>query len=288
MSFARLLLSKGCNVLIADLSLRPEAQELIDVHSKDDAAPKAAFVRTDVTNWADLRNMFDVAYSTFGSLDIVCPGAGVFEPHWSNFWHPPGSAEGKDAMDAGHYATLDINITHPIRTTQLAIAYFLNPPKGDKVSVEAPKRIVHISSIAGQTFALPVPLYFASKWAISGFVRSMAGLDAKLGIKVAAVAPGVVKTPLFTEHPEKLSMVDQENGTWVTPEEVAEAMLACVEDGTIASGTVLEVGSKYTRAVQPFNDPGPMGRPGIRTNMGHKVDEVYEWLSGENWGRAGT
>lgn len=245
-------------------------------------------MKTDVTDWGDLHRMFSAAYTTFGALDIVCPGAGVFEPHWSNFWHPPGSTQSKDAVDSGHYKTMDINVTHPIRTTQIAIAEFLNPTIGDKASIENPKRIVHISSIAGQVFGLPTPLYIASKWAISGFVRSLGGLDSTLGIKVTAVAPGIVKTPLFTEHPEKLKMIDQENDVWVTPDEVAEAMLVSLEDANIPSGSIVEVGSEYTRVVQPFNDPGPMGRPGVRTGHGSgKVDEVYEWLATEGWGKGG-
>jgi NAD(P)-dependent dehydrogenase (short-subunit alcohol dehydrogenase family) len=94
----------------------------------------------------------------------------VFEPHWSNFWHPPGTAKSKDDVrgtdGVGHYACLDINITHPIRTTQLAISRWLNPSpnsKTGKASTSNPKRVVHISSIAAQTPAFSVPLYVASK-----------------------------------------------------------------------------------------------------------------------------
>ena len=37
-------------------------------------------------------NAFKTADQEFGGADIVCPGAGVYEPHWTNFWQPPGSA----------------------------------------------------------------------------------------------------------------------------------------------------------------------------------------------------
>ena len=96
-------------------------------------------------------------YDEFAALDIVCPGAGVFEPPWSNFWHPPGGRDSKDAPDGNHYKLFDINTIHPIRTTQLAIAEFLNPTKGEKVSVDNPKQVIFISSIAGQVFALAYP-----------------------------------------------------------------------------------------------------------------------------------
>ncbi|KAF2104480.1 NAD(P)-binding protein [Rhizodiscina lignyota] len=287
--FAKLLLSKGCNVLIADLALRPEAQELIDEYNgTDESKPRAAFAKTDVTIWAELSAMFHACYSTFGALDIVCPGAGVFEPHWSNFWHPPGSTESKDPIDGNTYKLFDINVTHPVRATQIAIAEFLNPSKGEKVSVENPKQIVFISSIAGQVFSLSTPMYIASKHAINGFIRSLAPLETELGIKCTGVAPGIVKTPLWTDHPEKMIMVDEEKEEWVTPEEVAEAMLKCVESPDVPAGTILEVGQGYTRKVEPFNDPGPMGRRGIKTSHAEvKSKEVFEWLAEDGWGKKG-
>jgi NAD(P)-dependent dehydrogenase (short-subunit alcohol dehydrogenase family) len=67
----------------------------------------------------------------------------------------------------------------------------------DKASPSNPKRIVLTSSIAGQAYGLPTPLYFASKHAISGFTRSLGALDESLGIRVNAVAP--VRKPLCAD-----------------------------------------------------------------------------------------
>lgn len=76
--FAKLLLSKGCNVVFADLQLRPESKEVIDAHQS--GSPRAVFQETNVTQWMDLERMFKTCEQHFGSADIVCPGAGVFEP----------------------------------------------------------------------------------------------------------------------------------------------------------------------------------------------------------------
>ncbi|KAK9618583.1 hypothetical protein V6Z96_000576 [Aspergillus fumigatus] len=243
--------------------------------------------------------MFEVAVREFGDVDIVCPGAGIYEPHWSNFWRPPGAPESRDPRDGGRYALLDINLTHPIRTTQLAISHFLR-----NRSSKRPKHIIHISSIAGQSPALAAPIYVATKHAINGLVRSLAKLDSKFGIRVTAVAPGVIKTPLWTDHPEKLKMVDDKADEWVTPEEVAEVMLALIQQDSVSEiigdksghgtqfpvqgGTILEV-SKSVRAVSPFNDPGPAGRRGNTVSDMAKVeDEVYDLLSTEGWGAPKT
>jgi 3-hydroxybutyrate dehydrogenase len=82
LSFASLLLSKGCNVLFADLKLRPEAEAVLSEYANSTNADrgKAAFQETDVTEWKQLERMFSVAESHYGAIDIVVPGAGVYEP----------------------------------------------------------------------------------------------------------------------------------------------------------------------------------------------------------------
>jgi 3-hydroxybutyrate dehydrogenase len=78
--YAKLLLSKGCNVVIADLTLRPEAQALFAEYPLESKGAKAVFQKTDVADWTQLDKMFEVATEHFGGADIVCPGAGVYEP----------------------------------------------------------------------------------------------------------------------------------------------------------------------------------------------------------------
>ena len=233
LEFSKLLLERGCNVLAADLALRPEAEEAFNKYQK--GSPRVVFQKTDVADWKQLRAAFDKAVEEFGDLDIVNPGAGTFEPvscrpscrvfglkhwtpwsgthracrvetqlapsdtfqEWTNFWYP---TSGVDSDETSSYKIFDLNISHPIRASQLAIDYFKRLHKSPLTGA-----IVHISSIAAQMPLLPVPLYSASKHAISAFVRSLAPLES-VGIRVNAVAPGIVKTPLWTD--EKLAWVD--------------------------------------------------------------------------------
>ncbi|KAM0800463.1 hypothetical protein BDR22DRAFT_250420 [Usnea florida] len=267
---------------------------------------KAVFQTTDVRDWQHLERMFHVASRHFGAVDIVCPGAGVYEPPFSNFWHPPGKPPSKDSPTSNRYASLDINLTHPIRTTQLAISHFLS----SKHPTPFPKKsIVHISSIAGQTTPLPGPIYNATKHAINGFVRSLAPLDSRLGIRVTAVAPGVIKTPLWTDNPEKLKML-AEDDAWVTPEFVADVMVSLVENesvhvsaglaaagrqsgaggsggGTeevnVKGGMILEVAKGRVRVVEQFNDVGPSGEGNTVGNMGVVEEEILKRLEAGEW-----
>ncbi|KAJ4985487.1 short chain dehydrogenase [Stagonosporopsis vannaccii] len=292
-SFTALLLSRGCNVLLADLCLRPEAQQLLSTYST--GSPRAVFQQTDVRNWAQLSAMFTTAAKEFGDIDIVVPGAGVYDPSWSNFWHPPGSAMSQDDEEGNSYATLDINAVHPMRTTQLAISRFLRqtqqrgaPPPTDRRGTQSqrnPKRVLIVSSIAAQTATLHTPLYVAAKHSLNGFVRSLAPLESRYNIRINAIAPGVIKTPLWTEHPEKLLFFDEEKDEWASPEEVADAMLRCLEDDDLVGGTVLEVGKGQTRRVGQFMDPGPRGRGHTVGKAEGAYGEVYKVLEAEGWGR---
>ena len=299
LEFARKLLQSGCNVLIADLALRPEAEDLIAQYTT--GAPRAIFLKTDVTSWSDLSTAFEVAAKELGPVSIVCPGAGVFEPPWSNFWKPPGHIESRDRPDSDRYKLLDINLTHPIRLTQLAISYFL--ASGPPVSLENPKTVIHISSISAQVNGLPTPLYTASKAGLSGFVRSLGRMEKKYGIRVCGVAPGVIKTPLwFGENKEKLKFVDERKDKWIMPEDVGQVMLDMVQKDKISvemggsdtagdivevrGGSIVEVSLGRIRDVKSLNDPGPYGREG-NTAGGTEdmVDDVWLQLDQEGWGR---
>jgi 3-hydroxybutyrate dehydrogenase len=300
LEFARLLLDGGANVLFADLSLRPEAQKLVDKYSQK--TPRAVFRKTDVTEWVDLEAMFATAINKFGTIDIVCPGAGIYEPPFSNFWYPPGCSPSVDSPKGNHYKLLDINLTHPIRTTQIAISHFLSasPPS----SPSNPKTIVHITSIAAEGAQLATPLYHTSKHALVGFVRCLAELEAVSGIRVAAVAPGLVRTPLWLENPHKLRMVEEEKDEWVTPEQVALAMLALVEHDSISTtpggsthaedgdakiaikgGIILEVTSREVREVPLFNNAGPAGKPGAIVSRREVLQEETVGLLKPGWGK---
>ncbi|KAI1331026.1 hypothetical protein F5Y16DRAFT_361961 [Xylariaceae sp. FL0255] len=291
--FAVLLLSEKCNVVIADLVLRPESEALLKKYSNKDSSPRAVFVKTDVTKWSELERMFQTTLDEFGSFDIVCPGAGIYEPHWTNFWHPPGSPASRDKPNSDGYALLDINLTHPIRVTQMAISEWLHPRSSSELQTieklkSNPKRIVHISSIAGQVPSFNAPIYVVTKFGISGLVRSIAHLEEAVGVRVNAVAPGVVRTPLWTEHPEKLRLLKTSQDGWVTPEEVAKAMLRLVTDPKLGGGTIFEVGKDCTRLVQAFNDPGPATDPAlglIASNADQGKADIQGWLlDGKIWG----
>jgi len=142
--------------------------------------------------------------------------------------------------------------------------------------------VIIISSIAAQMTPLPCPMYSASKHAMSGFCRSLAHLEPKINIRVSAVAPGIVKTPIWTE--DKVKWFDEKEDTWVTPVKIAEVMLDLVQKEENIGGTVLEVGAESVRRVEGLNDPGPEGKGFTVTKMGDGYAGVYQSIE-NNFGK---
>ena len=83
---------------------------------------------------------------------------------------------------------MQINCEHPVKATRITIRSLLKAKK--------PGVIMCISSVAGQTLRLDLPIYCASKAFVNHFVWSMADLHQQENIRVMAVAPGHVYSPI--------------------------------------------------------------------------------------------
>ncbi|OQU96051.1 hypothetical protein CLAIMM_02188 [Cladophialophora immunda] len=258
LSFARALFEKGCNVLIADISLRPEAQAFVNSAAQK-GGPKVVFEPTDVTDWAQLEKSFDVAKREFGTVpDLVCPGAGIYEPPASGFWG--------DVDSPSHYKLFDINLVHPIKMTRMAIRHMRRAKKAGTV--------VLIASVAAETVSIVTPLYQASKHAVGSFVMGMGAAEKLCGIRVVGVAPGAIATPLLLEDPGVAGWVDPTKDKMLDPSVIADAMVALAENPNerYPAGTLLEVMDETEdlwRSIPVFNNPGP-----ARTNLVSNKDSA--------------
>ncbi|KAF7921792.1 hypothetical protein EAE99_007555 [Botrytis elliptica] len=266
LAFATLLLSKGCNVVIADLSLQPAATQLLTTYTS--TSPDSSSPGTPTPPQS--------------GIDILVPGAGLFDPLFSNFYNPPGTPLSQDTHHLhpppslekplqgnqsnttspnvnpfpGSFHTLNVNITHPIRLTQMGVEYWTSSHRSG--------RVICVGSVAGQIGVMETPLYHASKFAITGFVRSVAGLE-ELGIRVTAIAPALVQTPIWSHQPDKMTMLTSDQ-RWIPAEAVAEAMLELLTRAEYVGGTILE-------------DEGPTFEPGYMIgNLEGYKEEIYKKL----------
>ncbi|EFQ26624.1 short chain dehydrogenase [Colletotrichum graminicola] len=280
LAFAKLLLERGCSVMMGDLSLRPGASSLLTQypHSQQPDRPSALFQSTNVASWPQLTRLWAKALASFPQVDIVVPGAGIFEPAWSSFWQPPrtesnAQTESRDSADAepGTYAVLDVNLTHPIRLSQLAIGYWTQQSRNGC--------LVHVSSIAGHACGIGTPLYITSKHGLHGFVRCLGDMRDRMGIRCSAVAPGAVMTPLWLEDPGKKHLAQGEGGDlFIEPEEVARGMLELCENPEYGNGTILEVTKGATRVVPLYDADPPSGKGAIIPKLADEGEKIWKRL----------
>ena len=131
---------------------------------------------------------------------------------------------------------------------------------------------------------------------------------------MTAVAPGVIKTPLWTDNPDKLRLIAADDA-WVTPEFVADVMVSLVERETVRvsakpaglrgaateagsqrgggntrevaveGGMILEVAKRRVRVVEQFHDEGPSGEGNTVGNKGIAETEIFDMLGSGRWGR---
>lgn len=89
---------------MADVKLRPEAEATVAHYSKENVEKNVAYAlfhQTDVSDWNQINSLWDTALQTFPQVDIVCNGAGLYEPPSSSFWNAPGiSPLANDPVDA--------------------------------------------------------------------------------------------------------------------------------------------------------------------------------------------
>lgn len=226
LSFAKLFHARGGRVLIGDLKLTSQAEAFLHETEASDRPGSVVFTNCDVTDWKALESLVSTAVKEFGTVpDVYCPCAGIFEPVWSNFW---------DDNEENGYATIKINVEHPIKLSRLAIRALAG---ADKKGV-----VLFVSSVSGLISLYGCALYTASKHAIVGMCKSLAQADEFEGVKVVCICPGLVATPLWEDRQDdkaKTYRYEDEANPRSSPDEIAETMLRLVEDEQYRGGTVL-------------------------------------------------
>ncbi|KAF4874570.1 putative oxidoreductase [Colletotrichum siamense] len=235
LAFAEQLLTAGCSVIFADIALRPEAEELIAKypHPSKDESPSAVYHKMDQSNWAQVSETWEFALKTFGRVDLLCPGAGIWEPPTSAFWDLPGvSPLAQDDPNAtpGVYNIFAVNAMGPIRFAQIAIDYWLqNRIAGN---------LIFVSSLSAYLPTIGTPLYNATKGALNSFTLSLAQMKARLGIRVASMCPATTFTPAVLQ-PYCVGKVREQDMN-MSATECAEVMLRIVTDAAYGNGQVVE------------------------------------------------
>jgi NAD(P)-dependent dehydrogenase (short-subunit alcohol dehydrogenase family) len=236
--------NSGIGLATAQLFIKEGAQVAItgrDQKTLDEAAkllgPKATAYRADVADSAARKDLFAKIKQHFGHLDIVFANAGI-----------AGQTTTGKTDEAIFENIIRINLTGAFFTVEEAL-----PLLKDGSSV------IFNGSIIGSLGQPGYAAYAASKAGLRGLSRSMAADLAPRGIRVNVVAPGPIKTPIWTRN----TRTSEENdvlskridstiplGRLGEAEELAKAVLFLASDD-----------SSYVNAVEFFVDGGAVGTP---------------------------
>lgn len=204
----------GASVFVADIS-EDDGHETVQLVEKEGGT--AAFSRVDVTEPGDLARMLERAARAFGGVDVLHNNAGIVcgEPHWP------------ETDTAVLMRQVTINLGAVVVGTKLAVPYLVQRGGG---------AIVNTASMASVLPLMDEPAYSATKAGVLMFTRTCAVMEANHGIRVTAVLPGLVKTPLIEKSGDgtrQAAWVDMAEGfmTWETPEQVADVVVDLAGNG---------------------------------------------------------
>jgi NAD(P)-dependent dehydrogenase (short-subunit alcohol dehydrogenase family) len=222
------LAAAGARVVVSDLDEGGGAETLAQIEK---SGGKATFVRADVSKPDDCEALVESAVKEFGALQVAVNNAGIGGPSAPTGEYP---IEGWDRV-------ISINLSGVFYGMRYEIPAMLDSGGGS---------IVNIASILGQVGFANAPAYVAAKHGVVGLTRNAAIEYAARGIRVNAVGPAFINTPLIEKDmtPEgRAALVSKHPvGRLGEPEEVAEIVVWLSSDkASFVTGSYYAVDGGY-------------------------------------------
>jgi NAD(P)-dependent dehydrogenase (short-subunit alcohol dehydrogenase family) len=227
LAIARRLLADGASVVLADLDEARLATASADLARDADPA-RIAIVRCDVSVEADVANAVDTAVQRFGGIDIVVNNAGLM------IFKPIEEQTGEDWT-----RILNVDLVGAFYFIKQA---FLRMNKGGA--------IVNVASVHAIETEPMVSSYAAAKAALLSLTRSAALEGKPKNIRVNAVLPGAIDTPMLWDNPNVRSGIEIIAKADVgQPEDVAAAIAFLASDDArfVQGASLLVDGGRLAR-----------------------------------------
>lgn len=222
LTFAR----EGAKVIVADVVVEGGEETMQMIR---EAGGEAIFVKADVSKAAEVEALINKAVETYGRLDCALNNAGI----------EGIKAPTVDCTEENWDRTININLKGVWLCMRCEIHQMLKQGGG---------AIVNTSSTAGLVGVQGRPAYVASKHGVVGLTKAAALEYAKAGIRINAVCPGSIRTPMMERiiggdpQEEALQIARQPVGRLGSPEEVAEAVVwLCSDAASFVTGHIMAV-----------------------------------------------
>jgi NAD(P)-dependent dehydrogenase (short-subunit alcohol dehydrogenase family) len=232
---ARRFAEEGAHVVIADID---------DTRGEEVAAEIGGlYVHTEVTDKDQVDALFARAQETYGSVDIAFNNAGI---------SPPDDDSILDTDLDAWRRVQEVNLTSVYLCCKAVLPYMLEQKRGSIINTA--------SFVAVMGAATSQISYSASKGGVLSMSRELGVQFAREGVRVNALCPGPVNTPLlqelFAKDPERAArrLVHVPMGRFAEPEEMANAVLflASDESSFITASTFLVDGGISGAYVTPL------------------------------------
>lgn len=221
---------RGAAVVVADTDVEAGHDVVDELESQGE---RGSFIRTDVSNTDDVRAMVDAAVETFGRIDFALNNAGIRGER-----HPIDEYPHEAWQDV-----LDVNLTGTWNCVKHEIAQLRKQGEGGA--------IVNIASVVGQSGLPQGSSYAAAKHGVIGVTKTAAMEVADLDIRVNAVCPGYINTPMIQSQGDRISTDDEALAEIEalhpmdrlgTPDEIADAVTwLCSEQASFVTGEAINV-----------------------------------------------
>ena len=181
-------------------------------------------VKADISKKDETEFLVSETVKRFGRIDVLINNAGI-SMHSTLF---------TDTDEKDWQQIFNVNLFGMFNVTKAALPFMIHEKRGS---------IVNVSSIWGVSGASCEVLYSSSKSAVNGFTKSLAKELAPSGIRVNAVAPGVIETKMnaFLSEEERKAIEDEiPMGRYGTTEEIASAIhFLASDESSYITGQVL-------------------------------------------------